>query len=187
MNTMDHRFLVSLLLLGLCACAPKSQVYLWNESATTVDRAVYDEQYRLNQAEWDAAFTWLSDPASRELPAGRYDITEQTYAKVQIDSTRNVINFEDHHKGIDVFYIVSGEELINVCAPEKMTDLVSPYNEAKDVEYYRSASESTPVVLHAGDMIILFPSDAHQPMLPPSGERGPIHKLIVKIPFVQPE
>ncbi|MBQ9661466.1 MAG: YhcH/YjgK/YiaL family protein [Bacteroidales bacterium] len=173
------------LLLALCACTPKT--YLWNESATTVDRAVYDEQYRLNQAEWDAAFAWLSDPASRDLPAGRYDITEKTYAKVQIDSTRAVMNFEDHHKGIDVFYIVSGEELVNVSRPENMTDLVSAYNEAKDVEYYRSSSEFKSVVLKEGDMIILFPSDAHQPMLPPSGERGPIHKLIVKIPFVRAE
>ncbi len=174
----------ALLLLALCACTPKT--YLWNEARTTVDRSVYDGQYRINQAEWDAAFAWLSDPASAALPAGRYEITENTYAKVQIDSTRDVMNFEDHHKGIDVFYIVSGEELINVSRPEDMTDLVSAYNESKDVEYYRSSSKSTPVVLGPGDMIILFPSDAHQPMLPPSGERGPIQKLIVKIPFVQP-
>lgn len=174
----------ALLLVALCACTPKT--YLWNEGHTTVDRAVYDEQYRLNQAEWDAAFAWLADPASATLPAGRYDITESTYAKVQIDSTRDVMNFEDHHKGIDVFYIVSGEELINVSRPEDMTDLVSAYNEAKDVEYYRSSSNCKPVVLGPGDMIILFPSDAHQPMLPPSGERAPIHKLIVKIPFATP-
>lgn len=181
-----NRLSIIFLLLAACACSPKGQTYLWNESATTVDRAVYEEQYRLNKTEWDAAFAWLSDPASRELPAGRYDLTEKTYAKVQIDSTRNVMNFEDHHQLIDVFYIVSGEELINVCPPDKMTDLVSPYNEEKDVEYYRSASESKPVVLKQGDMIILFPSDAHQPMLPPSGQRGPIHKLIVKVPYVQP-
>ena len=174
----------TILLLAFGACTPKT--YLWNEARTTVDRAVYDGQYRINQAEWDAAFAWLADPASATLPAGRYEITENTYAKVQIDSTRDVMNFEDHHKGIDVFYIVSGEELINVCRPEYMTELVSAYDEAKDVEYYRSSSKSTPVVLGAGDMVILFPSDAHQPMLPPSGERGPIHKLIVKIPFVQP-
>ena len=174
----------TILLLAFGACTPKT--YLWNEARTPVDRAVYDGQYRINQAEWDAAFAWLADPASATLPAGRYEITENTYAKVQIDSTRDVMNFEDHHKGIDVFYIVSGEELINVSRPEDMTELVSAYDEAKDVEYYRSSSKSTPVVLGAGDMVILFPSDAHQPMLPPSGERGPIHKLIVKIPFVQP-
>ena len=176
--------LAALLLLALCSCTPKT--YLWNEAHTTVDRTVYDEQYRLNQAEWDAAFAWLTDPASATLPAGRYEITENTYAKVQIDSTRDVMNFEDHHKGIDVFYIVSGEELINVCRPEEMTEPVSAYNDEKDVEYYRSSSNSKPVILRPGDMIILFPSDDPQPMLPPSGERGPIHKLIVKIPFVQP-
>ncbi|MCR4824887.1 MAG: YhcH/YjgK/YiaL family protein [Bacteroidales bacterium] len=174
-----------LFLLALCACAPKA--WLWNEADATVDRDVYAEQYKLNQAEWDAAFAWLADPASRELPAGRYEITENTYAKVQIDSTRLEMNFEDHHKGIDLFYIVEGSELVNVARPEKMTELVSPYNEAKDVEYYKSASEFTPVVLTPGKYIILFPSDAHQPMLAPDGNRAPIHKLIVKLQYVQPE
>lgn len=173
-----------LLLLALCACAPKT--YLWNEADATVDRDVYAEQYRLNQAEWDAAFAWLADPASRELPAGRYEITEKTYAKVQIDSTRLQMNFEDHHQGIDLFYIVEGSELVNVARPEMMTGLVSAYNEAKDVEYYQSASEFTPVVLTPGKYIILFPSDAHQPMLAPDGNRAPIHKLIVKLPYVRP-
>ena len=174
-----------ILLLMLCACAPKT--YLWNEADATVDRAVYEEQYRLNKAEWDAAFAWLSNPESATLPAGQYEITDKTYAKVQIDSTRLRMNFEDHHKGIDLFYIVEGSELINVARPEKMTELVSPYNKAKDVEYYRSASEYETVVLTPGKYIILFPSDAHQPMLAPDGQPGPIHKLIVKLPFVQPE
>ena len=182
---MKQLSIIFLLLSALCACTPKT--YLWNEAATTVDRAVYDQQYRINQAEWDAAFAWLADPASRELPAGRYEITDRTYAKVQIDSTRLSMNFEDHHKGIDLFYIVEGEELVNVARPGNMTDLVSAYNEAKDVEYYRSASEFTPVVLRPGDMIILFPSDAHQPVLAPDGKRGPIHKLIVKLPYTEPE
>jgi YhcH/YjgK/YiaL family protein len=82
---------------------------------------------------------------------------------------------------------VEGQELINVAKPEDMTEQVSPYNEAKDVEYSRSASKFTPVVLTPGKYIVLFPSDAHQPMLPPDGNRAPIKKIVAKIPFVQPE
>ena len=171
------------LLLALCACAPKS--YLWHEADATVDRAVYDQQYKLNQAEWDAVFAWLDQPGTMTLPAGRYEITDQTYATVQIDSTRDVMNYEDHHKRIDLFYIVEGSELINVAKPEDMTDQVAPYNEARDAEYARSASAFTSVVLTPGQYIILFPSDAHQPMLAPDGVRAPIHKIVVKIPFVE--
>jgi len=176
-----------LLLLALCACAPKAQSYLWHEADATVDRAVYDEQYKLNQAEWDAVFAWLSEPSNLALPAGRYDVTPNTWVTVQIDSTRDRMNFEDHHKRIDLFYIVEGQELVNVARPEDMTDEVSPYNDAKDVAYSRSASKFTPVVLTPGKYIILFPSDAHQPMLPPDGHRAPIKKIVAKIPFVQPE
>ena len=79
-----------LLLLALCACAPKAKTYLWNEADATVDRAVYDEQYKLNQAEWDAVFAWLAKPETKTLPAGRYEITDQTYATVQIDSNVKV-------------------------------------------------------------------------------------------------
>ena len=181
------RLPILLLLLALCACAPKAQVYLWNEADATVDRAVYDEQYKLNQPEWDAVFAWLSKPENLALPAGRYDVTENTWVTVQVDSTRDRMNFEDHHKRIDLFYIVEGQELVNVAKPEDMTEQVSPYNEAKDVEYSRSASKFTPVVLTPGKYIVLFPSDAHQPMLPPDGNRAPIKKIVAKIPFVQPE
>ncbi|MBQ6243253.1 MAG: YhcH/YjgK/YiaL family protein [Bacteroidales bacterium] len=175
-----------LLLLALCACAPKAKTYLWNEADATVDRAVYDEQYKLNQAEWDAVFAWLAKPETKTLPAGRYEITDQTYATVQIDSTRLTMNYEDHHKRIDLFYIVSGSELINVTKPENMVE-PGPYSESRDAAYSRTATDFTPVVLNPGQYVILFPSDAHQPMLAPDGKPAPIHKIVAKIPFVQPE
>lgn len=166
--------------VAICSCSPK----LYDAANATVDKKVFAEQYKLNKAEWDAAFAFLQRPDLAELKAGQYEVLGRTYAKVQIDRTREVVNYEDHHNVIDLFYIVEGEELINVCKPEDLTELVSAYNEKKDVELYKSAKNSHPVVLTKGKYIILFPSDAHQPMLPPDGKPAPIHKIVLKIPYI---
>ena len=165
---------------AVCSCSPK----LYDAANATVDKKIFAEQYRLNKAEWDAAFEFLQRPDLAELKNGQYPILGRTYAKVQIDRTKTKSNYEDHHKGIDLFYIVEGSELINVSKPEDMTGLVSAYNEQKDVEYYSGSSKDHPVVLTKGKYVILFPSDAHQPMLPPDGKPAPIHKIVIKLPYV---
>lgn len=176
------KFLPLLALIAFSACAPKA--YLWNAENATVDMDVYEQQYKLNQTEWDAAFKFLSDPETMTLPAGRYELTENTFATVQIDSTRTFMQWEDHHKKIDLFYLVEGAELINVCKPDELLDCTRPYSDQRDVENWKSSSNPHPVVLTPGKYAIFFPSDAHQPMLDPDGKPGPIKKIVVKIPYV---
>jgi len=175
------KFSLLLMVLALSSCAPKA--YLWNAENATVDMDVYEQQYKLNKAEWDAAFKFLSDPETMSLPAGRYELTDRTFANIQIDSTRTVMQWEDHHKKIDLFYVAEGVELVNVCKPEELLDCTRPYTDEKDVENYRSSSNPRPVVLTPGKYVILFPSDAHQPMLDPDGKPAPIKKIVVKLPF----
>ena len=170
-----------LVILALGACTPKT--YLWNADNATVDMDVYGQQYKLNKAEWDAAFKFLSDPETRNLPAGRYELTENTFANIQIDSTRTSMQWEDHHKRIDLFYIVEGRELVNVCKPEELRGCTRTYTDEKDVENYSSSTNPRPVVLTPGKFVILFPSDAHQPLLDPDGVPAPIKKIVVKIPY----
>lgn len=175
---------IAALALALCACTPK--YYLYDEENAIVDKDVYAEQYELNKAEWDAVFEWLAKPETKELPAGRYQVTEDTFATVQIGQTRpEAGNYEDHHKRIDLFYTVSGAEKILVSKPEDLVDLVNPYSDEKDVEHYRSSTNYHEEVVTPGKYIILFPSDAHAPMIDPEGVGAPIHKIVCKIPFVQ--
>lgn len=174
---------IMLMLALCCACSPK----LYDSKNATADMKVFQEQYKLNKAEWDAAFAFLADPATKNLPAGRHDITENTFANVQIDRTRNTMNWEFHCKKIDLFYIVEGSELINVATPADMQEITMQYNPDRDAQYSKSASNSHPVVLTPGKYVILFPSDAHQPMLAPDGNPAPLHKITIKIPYVQPK
>lgn len=158
---------------------------LYDAANATVDEAEFAIQYSLNKAEWDAVFAFLADPETKNLPAGRHDITENTFANVQIDRTKETSNWEDHHKKIDLFYIVEGSELINVATPADMQEITMPYNEGRDATYSKSAANSHPVVLTPGKYVILFPSNAHQPMLAPDGKPAPLHKITVKIPYVE--
>ncbi len=181
---MKHFLFAFTALLTLCSCSPR----IYDAANATFDKKLFAEQYKLNKAEWDAAFEFLQRPDLAELKAGQYEVLGRTYAKVQIDRTRDEahkMNYEVHRNGIDLFLILEGSELINVSRPENLVNLVSPYNEKKDVEYYAASADFRPVVLTKGKYVVLFPTDGHQPMLAPDGTPAAIHKVIIKLPYVR--
>ena len=177
-------FILAAALVALCSCSPK--YYLYDSKNAIVDKEVYAEQYQLNKAEWDAVFAWLSKPETKALPAGKYQVTENTVATVQVDRTKPVAGiYEDHHKKIDLFYTVSGSEKVLVSKPEDLQELVNPYSDAKDVEHYKTSSKYHEEIVNPGQYIILFPSDAHSPMIDPEGKGAPIKKIVCKIPYIK--
>ena len=85
--------------------------------------------------------------------------------------------FEAHRKYIDVHYCISGSEGIgyadiSALAPE------TEYNEADD--YMLLSGEYCKVVLREGDFCIVFPEDAHIPMMLGDTE-GKLLKAVAKV------
>jgi len=68
--------------------------------------------------------------------------------------------FEAHKKYIDIHYIVSGEEVIQV-ADVKLLEEHTPYDETKDVLFLTGEYTSCNI-LKAGDFMVCYPHDAHK-------------------------
>jgi YhcH/YjgK/YiaL family protein len=72
--------------------------------------------------------------------------------------------FESHKKYIDVQFILSGEEIIEV-SNINLLAVALAYNEELDFIKYEDANGSSSIVLKAGDVAIFYPQDAHMPCI----------------------
>ena len=71
-------------------------------------------------------------------------------------------SFEAHKKYIDIHYCISGSEGIG-CADVSTLEPITEYDEEND--YFLLSGEYQKVILREGDFCIVFPEDAHIPMM----------------------
>ena len=129
------------------------------------------------------ALAFLRQQDVHSLPEGKAEIDGdrvyaiiQRYETIRTDSPK----FEFHRKYIDVQFIASGEETLGWAPVESMT-ITEAYNADKDICFGKVASGTwTPVRLHAGQLAVLRPEDAHAPKLA-SGLPSQVMKVVVKI------
>lgn len=173
---MKYLPLTFLLLFGLMGCSDKT--------AFVSDSDELDRQKQGNPVEWKAAMEFLERPDLETLATGRYDLTGQgTYANVQEYDTRTEGDFEAHRKFIDIQYIVSGRERIDVAPIDAKDEEITAYSEDDDFELMSISSSITPVVMKPGKMAILFPKDAHRPSMSIGSTPEKVKKVVIKVPY----
>ena len=117
-----------------------------------------------------------------ELTDGRHDIDgDRLYFVSQHYETKPFRQgkLEAHRRYIDIQAVVAGRELLGY-APLGDLETAQPYDETKDVVFYKVPEEISSIVLTPGLFCILFPEDAHMPgcaLETPSG----VHKVVVKV------
>ena len=129
------------------------------------------------------AFDFLHRRDILDLPDGRVEIDgDRVFALIQRYETVNADppKFEYHRKYIDVQYIASGEEVIGWAPVERMT-VTEPYDGDKDICFGTvERGKWTPAYLHAGQLIVLWPEDAHAPKLS-LATASAVMKIVVKV------
>jgi YhcH/YjgK/YiaL family protein len=111
----------------------------------------------------------------------KIELDEHSFALEQVYDTkdREECFFESHRKYIDVQFILSGEEIIEVSNINLLcVDLA--YDDEMDYVKYRDKKESSSIVLKAGDVAIFYPQDAHMPCIKVGGDTKVI-KAVVKV------
>ncbi len=131
----------------------------------------------------EKAFEFLKTTDLGSLADGRIEVEgAQVYVLVQSYETLppEAARFEAHKKYLDIQYVAAGEEVIGWAPLHRMVDC-TPYNEAKDVFNGKVPSGTmSRVQLAAGELAILYPSDAHAPKVA-AGQPGPVKKIVVKV------
>jgi len=128
------------------------------------------------------AFEWIAANANPSLPEGKGAIagTDITY-NCQIYATHpfDFRKFETHDKHIDIQFVIKGAENIFLGDPAAMETAVG-YNPETDIRFL--AGRGLPVLLTAGEFMIIWPHEAHAPGCDPAAEFAAVKKTIVKIP-----
>lgn len=84
---------------------------------------------------------------------------------------------EIHHEYMDIHIPLTGEEFIGWKSVSTLqTKPVKPFDEDKDIAFYDEPFDSL-VMLEPGQCVLVFPEDAHAPLI---GE-GKIIKAVIKI------
>jgi YhcH/YjgK/YiaL family protein len=129
------------------------------------------------------ALDFLRRKDIRSLPDGRTDIDgDHVFALVQRYETAatGAPKFEYHGKYIDVQFIASGEEIIGWASAGMMT-ITEVYDADKDISFGTvAAGKWTPVRLEAGQLMVLWPEDAHAPK-GAAGRPSKVMKIVIKV------
>ncbi len=93
---------------------------------------------------------------------------------------QETVPFEGHHKYIDIQYLIEGKETIYWTQTAGLTP-TTPYDAAKDIWFSRAPiGDATPIVLTPGQLVVLFPEDAHAPTHC-AGAPVFVRKIVIKV------
>ncbi|MBQ8295131.1 MAG: YhcH/YjgK/YiaL family protein [Clostridia bacterium] len=140
------------------------------------------EYFALHE-KFEKAFAFIKQAVADGLAVGKYEIEgADLYASVQEYNSKLPPEgkFEGHRKYIDIQYIVSGKEVMEVADVAKMT-AKTEYNDVKDVEFYEDVSNASKCVVEMGDYCVFFPQDIHKPCMAIDGVSTPVKKIVVKV------
>ena len=88
--------------------------------------------------------------------------------------------FESHKKYIDIQYVVTGEEYIDLCDQEllKTTD---DRLDTDDIAFFENTDKFSRADLTEGIFVVIFPGEAHKPCIAPDGKGVKVKKAVAKI------
>lgn len=143
-----------------------------------IDTIEHAEAYVYLGESFMEAMRFLKENKDGGLDKDRYGISENAYALVKrYDSKpRENCGYEAHRDYIDVQYVVSGDEYMGWAPKEKLQTV--KYIPEKDK--YEISGDGELYPLHAGEFMVLFPSDAHAPCIA-YGQSVPVEKIILKV------
>ena len=129
------------------------------------------------------AYAFLRDNDLSALACGRHNIDgEDVFANVMEYDTvpAEEKKLEAHKRYYDVQCVACGIERGDV-APVAGLTCAKEYDEADDYALFESPAPATSLVLHAGEIAVLPPEDAHKPGCNASDAPVHVKKVVVKV------
>lgn len=130
---------------------------------------------------FEKAFAFIKEHEKDDLPPARYEICEGVYALVQKQPLLGLgqAKWEAHRNYIDIQYVKRGAEVIGHAQEDTLKQVVR-YMPENDIAFYSGKGDYAG--LSEGEFMILFPHDAHKPLLEPSHlDCKEVEKIVVKV------
>ena len=131
------------------------------------------------------ALAFLRTQDFRNMPEGRHEIDgDKIFALLSRYTTRPQTECtpEAHRKFVDIQYVADVEEFLGWCPMSPDLVEMEPYDEARDVIFYRALIPESSILLKAGSYAVLYPEDVHRPGVSVLDEYpANVTKVVVKI------
>lgn len=137
-------------------------------------------------ASLQTAIAFLKQHGNDPIELGRFEIPDSEIGgfsqAYQTETASDSLRYEAHRNFIDVQYLVSGSEIMK-WLPIDEIDVTQAYAEEGDCLLGVSKTgEHGDIPLRAGQVMILYPSDAHAPGVADASGPSDVTKLVIKIP-----
>jgi YhcH/YjgK/YiaL family protein len=140
---------------------------------------LHAEQYEKLNPRFKILFDFIKTHDLLQLQTGKIELDGEN---VFINNTLSeLVSAEDqlleaHRRYIDVHFPLDDKEIIGILHIENCHQLKAPYDEVKDCVFFND-KPSNFICLLPGEFLIVFPEEAHAPLI---GE-GKIRKAVAKI------
>jgi biofilm protein TabA len=148
----------------------------------SINKREFAVSYFKNKKRWDNAFKFLKSNNLQNLEVKRYDIDgDNLFATVSEYATKDeaTTRFEAHKKYIDIQYVISGKEIMNLSTRSNVSEIVNPYDGTKDIEFM-NVSGFKHFDATQDNFFIFFPDDIHRPGIK-DGQSKPVRKIVIKV------
>lgn len=130
------------------------------------------------------ALVFLREQDFTKMEDGKYPIEgDKCFANLQRYNTRpeDDCKPETHRKFVDIQYMVDGEEFMGWCPLSPDLEESAPYDEERDVTFYKALVPDSSIVLSPGCFAVLYPEDVHRPQAAVGEESCKVTKVVVKV------
>jgi YhcH/YjgK/YiaL family protein len=155
----------------------------WSVMAdASINKREFAVSYFKNKERWEKAFNFLKNTDLSKLELKRYDIDgDNLFATVSEYTSKNedAAKFEAHRKYIDLQYVISGKEVMNIAPLASIKEVINPYDDKKDIEFV-TVSKVVNYKASPSNFFIFFPTDVHRPGLK-DGVNSLVRKIVIKV------
>lgn len=138
--------------------------------------------YQLSDVLYQHFIQFIETLDLSNLSLGRHELGDGIFAMVQQYSTKDVEGamYEAHKKYVDVQWMLSGEERMDVSTLKSLVTTVD-YTQVSDAQLFTHQKPDYTWLLYANDLAVFFPEDAHCPGLTAKSTTQ-VQKVVFKVP-----
>ncbi len=137
------------------------------------------EKYQSFHKNFDKVYTFLRSNDLSAMDDGKYEISgRDVYVTISTQPLRGEsAPMEIHDSYIDIHVVIDGIETFGIKDRSLCIEDDAKYDDEKDIAFLANDVPDNYVSLGAGNFVVIFPSDAHAPLL---GD-GTVKKAVFKV------
>lgn len=144
------------------------------------------EKYRTLVPGFDKVYDFIRKNNLNELEEGRHEIDgNRIYCTIAAGELKGIelkdCPLEIHDSYIDIHFLIDGSETIGLKDRCLCDDSATKYDSDNDIAFLPDAPDNY-VSLGTGNFIVVFPSDAHAPLMGEGQYRKAVFKVRLEVP-----